>query len=180
MNTGEREFAMVVALLNVELGGGTDPKYHPNIDALGLANVDIVYDLSKGIPMPDNHADLIYSCDFIEHLDFACFLRLLLECRRVLKENGKIEFITPDVFKAVFTHKQWNDNIHHVIIGDDKVYRSNDWAGGEPFLRHRQWFSPELMFYILSHEGWKDIQITDYKKDGDWWKEPKMKVVATR
>ena len=38
-------------MLEIELGGGNDPKYHPNIDALALPNVDIVHDLCKGIPV---------------------------------------------------------------------------------------------------------------------------------
>lgn len=180
MNIAELESARGVRLLNIELGGGEIPLYHPNIDALELPNVDIVHDLSTGIPMPDNHADLIYSCDFIEHLQFPAFINLLSECQRILKDGGKIEFITPDTLKAVFTHRNWNNNIHHVIVGDDATFRSNNWGSGELHLRHKMWFTPELIGYILATEGWKGIKITDYKKDGDWWREPKMRVEATK
>ncbi len=39
--------------MRIELGGGGNPRYHPNIDAVAGSGVDIVHDLTKGIPLSD-------------------------------------------------------------------------------------------------------------------------------
>ena len=180
MSIDGKDFVRGVPLLNIELGGGNYPLYHPNIDLALSPTVDIAHDLTQGIPLPDNYADLIFSRDFIEHLSFPKFIFLLTDCKRVLRNEGRIEFITPDVEKALFTHSWWNEYTHHVVIGDDSVFRSGHWDSGNSCLRHRIWFSPELMRYILEKENWQVVSIEDYKKDDDWWKEPKMRVIATK
>jgi len=154
---------------HIELGGGPNPNYHPNFDIIDHSGVDVKCDLSKGIPLGDGEVKYIYSIDFIEHLWFEDFLNLLKECKRVLIDEGKIEFITPDCKRTVKVWNDWNEYIMHIFIGA--------WAGEGP-MRHKQWQTPELMRYILEYEGWRDIEITEFQKDSDNWREPKMRVVA--
>ena len=55
---------------------------------------------------------------------------------------------------------------------------------GSAHLNSLSFHSPlrdySLQFFntLLEKEGWQSITIGDFKKDHDWWKEPKMKVVA--
>ena len=160
----------------IELGGGSSPVYHPNFDAV---EGDTICDLTEGIPLPNASIEGIYSKDFIEHLTFTDFISLLGECKRVLLKGGKIEFITPDVYQTLFTWKRWNDHTHNVIIGDHDVYVI-DWDSCSLALRHKMWFTPELLRYILSKEGWSNIEISEYKKDADYWKEPKTRVIGEK
>ena len=163
----------------IELGGGANAVYRPNIDIASLPGVDIVHDIAKGIPFDDNCLDLIYSRDFIEHLTFTEFIYVLGECKRVLCEEGKIEFIVPDVYKALFTWTKWNEHTHHMVIGDHNVLVT-DWDSCSLALRHKMWFTPELLRYILDKEGWVNIEISEYKKDAEFWREPKTRVVAEK
>jgi len=158
-------------MLKVELGGGPNPVYHPNIDILEHPAVDCVQDVTKGIPLPDGSAELIFSRDFIEHITFYQFLCLLEECWRVLVEGGRIEFITPDIQRTEETWNEWNEHVTHMYIGE--------WNRGEA-MRHKMWFSVDLMRYILENGEWNDIEVTDYIGDADHWKEPKMRVVAVK
>ena len=68
-------------------------------------NVDIVpqhpsvlrADISRAIPFPDRHFDVVYHSHVIEHLRVDDVDRFLRECRRVLKPGGIIRVATPDL-----------------------------------------------------------------------------------
>jgi len=62
------------------------------IDKTKFEGVDIVYDLEKGIPYPDNSVDGIYSGQYIEHCNN--FIQLMEEIWRVCKPGAKVELIT--------------------------------------------------------------------------------------
>lgn len=159
-------------MLKVELGGGEHPIYHPNIDICPYPQVDIVHDLIKGIPLPDESASLIFSQDFAEHLLFLDFLNLLKECKRVLIDGGMIDFIIPDINKTLETYTEYNNHVHHMLVGE--------WYKDKPEIRHKMWFTPELMEYILTKEGWRYIKWEYSMLDADWWKEPKFRTVAIK
>jgi predicted SAM-dependent methyltransferase len=50
-----------------------------NIDVDESVKTDIHYDLSKGIPFPDNSADYIFNEHFIEHLSYEEGLEFMKE-----------------------------------------------------------------------------------------------------
>lgn len=157
----------------IELGGGVTVMCHPNLDVIDAATVDIKCDLSNGvIPLDDNSVNKIVSRDFVEHLYFTDFINLLHECKRILKDGGSIDFITPDVDRALLTYSEWNEHVKHCVAGA--------WHDDNVFMRHKQWWTPPLMLYILGKEGWRDAKWEYYKKDPDWWKEPKFRVTAIK
>ncbi len=47
-------------------------------------------------PYPDSHFELVLACELIEHMIFDP-MHLLLECRRVLEEGGRLLLTTPNV-----------------------------------------------------------------------------------
>lgn len=54
-------------------------------------------DLLKGLPFKDNSFDVIYSSHFIEHIPKNSLNNFLNDCYRILKPNGIIRLITPDL-----------------------------------------------------------------------------------
>ena len=48
MSIDGKDFVRGVPLLNIELGGGNYPLYHPNIDLALSPTVDIAHDLTQG------------------------------------------------------------------------------------------------------------------------------------
>ena len=133
----------------IELGGGAGPKYHPNFDAMPGPDVDVIYDLRKGIPLPDSSVGEIYSGDFYEHLTFEEGLALLKQCKRVLKPGGFISFVIPDIVGNVRVHPELDPTIQSLLYGTRR----------HSFDVHKMWYTPELMRYILVHEGWEVIDI---------------------
>lgn len=64
------------------------------VDTLDSKNTDLFHDCNKPLPFEDNSIDTIISCNLIEHLENP--LNFLKECRRIIKEDGKIIIITPN------------------------------------------------------------------------------------
>ena len=87
----------------INLGGGnTKIDGYTNIDILALPNVDIVYDLSKGIPLEDNSVDEVYTAHFLEHLDDTVFM--MTEIYRVCHANALVRIKVP-YFKSIGAFK---------------------------------------------------------------------------
>lgn len=82
--------------IKIYLGAGSDRKPgFVHLDAYPFPGIDVVCDVSKGLPFPDNSADYIFSQDFLEHTDPMGKVALMNEIWRVLKPNGFMDHIVP-------------------------------------------------------------------------------------
>jgi predicted SAM-dependent methyltransferase len=54
-------------------------------------------DARRTFPFANNHFDYVFSEHVIEHLHYSDGLKMLRECRRILKETGRIRISTPDL-----------------------------------------------------------------------------------
>ncbi len=80
--------------LKINLGGGPNKKEgFLNIDRLSIPEVDVVADLSEGIPLSDNSVDEVLALSILEHLDDTCFV--MEEIYRVCAKNAKITITVP-------------------------------------------------------------------------------------
>jgi SAM-dependent methyltransferase len=85
-------------LVLCNLGCGT--RRHPdwiNLDFRGDGEAVIGWDLRTGLPFPDRSCDAAYSSHAIEHFDRDGARRFLAECRRVLKPDGILRLVAPDL-----------------------------------------------------------------------------------
>ncbi len=57
----------------------------------------IKINLLRPFPFPDNTFDVIYHSQFIEHLPHEKALAFMRECYRILKPNGVLRVVTPDL-----------------------------------------------------------------------------------
>lgn len=79
----------------LNIGSGSNPmKGYINIDNRDLGD-NMVWNISNGIPFPDNSAEHIYSSHFIEHLTDADSIEFLREALRVLKPKAKLTVVCP-------------------------------------------------------------------------------------
>ncbi len=68
-----------------------------NLDKMkDLAPPEIICDMSKSIPLPDNSCDLIFSRHTLEHLTYVQLVNHLLLCNRIIKDDGYIRMCLPD------------------------------------------------------------------------------------
>jgi len=83
--------------LRIQLGCGYRPrKGWINVDCARGSEVEVVWDLTKGLPFPDSCCTAVFSEHLIEHLSREDAGRLLAECCRVLQERGVLRLSTPD------------------------------------------------------------------------------------
>lgn len=98
---------------NIYLELGSGPKKGrgawTTVDERGA---DICYDLRKGLPLPDNTVDKIYSSHMLEHIPFPQLKEFIVECHRVLKPGGELSICVPDAslyIKAYIEKKNFRD-----------------------------------------------------------------------
>jgi predicted SAM-dependent methyltransferase len=79
----------------LELGSG--PKKGNNgWTTIDFSGADISHDLRKGIPLPDNSVDRIYTSHVFEHISFNDLISFINECYRVLKREGELSVCVPN------------------------------------------------------------------------------------
>src|SRR5258708_5049378 len=83
--------------LCVNLGCGYRPlKDWINVDHARGPEVQVVWDLRRGLPFQDESCSAIFSEHLIEHVPRDDAERLLAECHRVLASGGVLRLSTPD------------------------------------------------------------------------------------
>lgn len=81
----------------VHLGaGGHRLRGWINVD-LATDVADVLADFSAALPFRSASIDLLHSEDLLEHLDGDVGKRFLAECHRVLRPNGVMRLLTPDL-----------------------------------------------------------------------------------
>lgn len=79
----------------LDVGCGDQKQYPDNIgvDVRRAHDVDLVADLTDGIPLADRSVDRVYAVHVLEHL--IDFLPLVDECHRVLRPGGLLHVLSP-------------------------------------------------------------------------------------
>jgi predicted SAM-dependent methyltransferase len=75
-----------------------------NINFDSNSNEVMKWDLTKGIPFPDNFFDVVYHSHLLEHFTRATAKNFLLECSRVLRPQGVLRVVVPDLEQIVHTY----------------------------------------------------------------------------
>jgi predicted SAM-dependent methyltransferase len=86
--------------LCVNIGCGSRPlPGWINLDAARGDQIDVVWDLRRGLPFPDESCTAIFGEHVIEHIPKEGAEFLLRECHRALRSGGVVRLSTPDAAK---------------------------------------------------------------------------------
>lgn len=91
-----------VAMIKLNLGSGPfrlDGWINVDLDA--ATRPDLIVDLSRDLPFATASIDYIFSEDFIAALTLDGFRHFLAESRRILKPQGAMRVLTPDLARLV-------------------------------------------------------------------------------
>jgi SAM-dependent methyltransferase len=136
----------------LEIGGGDNPKYRPNMDIRSGSQIDIVADLNKPFPLQDASYSHVYSAFMIEHLSWRSIPLFLSEVYRILEPNGTCLFITANLLeqcrKIVIAPELTEDMVCMLFGGQD--YPENT---------HRCGFSPAYAFRVFRIAGFSGISV---------------------
>ena len=129
---GKSEWLLGNRKLN--LGSGKKPKTGwVNMDMLECA--DVVADITKGIPFPDNEFDVVFSEDFMEHLPPEKKVFVINEIWRVLKSGGVMEHVIPNAgsrndFGSPSHLSHWNlQQFEHFDVDSYRYNLDRDYEG---------------------------------------------------
>lgn len=110
------------------LNVGCGNSYHKdwvNIDIKSSSPLVREFDIRKGLPYESNHFEAVYASHVLEHMTLQEAENLISEMRRVLKENGIIRIVVPDLEQIIREYMKWLDLLDE---SEEKIYQENyDW-----------------------------------------------------
>ena len=132
-----------------------------NIDISGIA--DVVTDLRKPLPYPDNSALYIFNEHFIEHLTLEEAYHFLRECYRTLIPKGVLRITTPDLKYLVdcYLSKQtstWED------VGWTPKTPCQMVNEGITLWGHKFLYDQEELESLLRSAGFSNIAIRSWRR----------------
>ena len=110
-------------LLNVGCGSVFHPQW-VNLDAVPAAPEVVAHDLRRKLPFADATFDAVYASHVLEHLTPDAGMKLLNECRRVLKPGGVARAVVPDLETIVRLYLQ---SLEGALAGDSEAHERYDW-----------------------------------------------------
>lgn len=136
----------------VELGGGENPRYRPNVDIRRLPTVDVIADFEKPLPLPSDEFDLVYSAYTIEHISWRRVKQFISEIYRILKPGGRAEIITANLLeqcRLIANSREWDEKFSCMIFGDQDY----------PENVHKCGFSPEYAARLFREAGFSRVEV---------------------
>lgn len=142
-------------------------------------HADVVMDISKSkLPFDDNSVDAIYTSHTFEHIFPDRLPFVLSECRRVLKKNGVIRIVVPDIDIALKAYASRDMGVLKDSRNPRKldclpalpIYFLSSWfftyRAGEPriFDGHLNVFNKQALSHFLSQSGFTRISRKRYNK----------------
>jgi predicted SAM-dependent methyltransferase len=135
-----------------------------NSDIEAGPGIDVVADIRKGLPFPDNHFDYIVSIHVLPELAYRELDPALQELRRVLKPNGVLRLSLPDLDLAINAYR--SKDVDYFLIGDDEVKSLAGkmivqllWYG-----RSRSMYTWEFTKELLERTGYREVTRSAHEK----------------
>lgn len=141
---------------------------------LDLWGADLSWDLNDPLPFPDNSVAKIYSSHALEHFWYSDLIRLLRDCRRILKPRGVISVCVPDA--SIYVHGYLNaetfDRDRYLTWKPAVVPDSNarmDILNYTVYMDgvHRYMFDGENLQRVLSTAGFVSVRLREFEPELD-------------
>lgn len=136
----------------LEIGGGDQPMFHPNMDMRKLPTVDIVCDLEGRWPVADGEYEGLFGKFVIEHVSWRNMPHFVSECFRILKPGGAVMMIGPNTLEQCKEIAKLNR------IG---IEESSLLFGGQEergWNEHKAAFSPEYAIEVFKKGGFDRVE----------------------
>jgi len=133
----------------LQIGGGGNPlKGWLNTDILPNHKDVIFLDAREELPFENDSLDYIFCEHMIEHIGYQDGLKMLSECFRVLKKNGKIRIATPDlkVFLDLFSENKSDDQDQYM------EWILKNWLNRQGVNEKNPVFNINLVMHAWGHE----------------------------
>lgn len=152
--------------INLELGSG--PRKGTNgWTTIDIEFADINWDLRRGIPLPDDCVNKIYSSHFLEHMHYDELLRFLLECRRVMKAEGEFLVSVPNFRLYIDAYKEGKDFKDRDDWYQPARVDTNSAMDQLNYIiymkdQHKYMFDEVNLLNLLRKAGFSNVQLRDF------------------
>lgn len=145
-----------------------------NLDWGLTPGVDLCWDATRSLPFPDQSLDGIFTEHMLEHVPLTAGLRLLRECRRVLRPGGILRVIVPD--GRMFVDDYMNEMSVAEQPGDLEIGALPTLGLSSPMLvlnrifygyGHRCIYDFSLLREVLQHAGFAGIERCSFRVGHD-------------
>jgi predicted SAM-dependent methyltransferase len=89
-----------------------------NLDVARGDDIDIIWDLRRGLPFPDESCTALFGEHVIEHVPKEDGEKLLRECYRVLQPGGVLRLSTPDAERFIRSYAGDGEFLRHPAFPD--------------------------------------------------------------
>jgi SAM-dependent methyltransferase len=116
-------------------------------------------DIRHKLPLEDGTVDYIYCSHVLEHFKKYETLNILKECQRVLKKDGTIRIVLPDLKYFIDNYKN-AEVFNHDFFG----YEKDKQGYQNIFIRGHQWMYDEPSFKEVLKTYFDKIEIVKFRK----------------
>ena len=155
--------------LNLGSGPETGKDGWTTVDIYGA---DINHDLRKGIPLPNNCVEMIYSSHLLEHIPFQGLLKLLGECHRVIKPGGHISVCVPNAGNYIRAYMRKENFRTGQPMYEPGVVDTGSYMDQLNYVaylgdEHKYMFDEENLINLLTKCGFKDAVLREFDPEID-------------
>lgn len=156
----------------LEIGSGGKKGVNGWVTIDLISGADIIHDVRKGIPLPENSVDKIYSSHVLEHIPFKDLIILLNEMYRVLKKGGELSVSVPDasLFINSYVNKkrfQPEGGFYPPAVVDTGSFIDQINYIAYMNQEHKYLFDKENLVNTLKKIPFKKVNLRDFDKDLD-------------
>lgn len=151
----------------IELGGGANPQFHPNVDVRhcvdkdGNQTTDFTANFEEPLPISSDEWDAVFSHFALEHVSWRKIPDFLKEVLRILKPNGKAVFVIPNTeaqIQWIKDHPEGWDSKPPFESASCVLFGDQDYSDNT----HKAYFNPIIVKDLFSQVGFQDIVIRAY------------------
>ncbi|MFM6021827.1 MAG: class I SAM-dependent methyltransferase [Dolichospermum sp.] len=139
---------------------GCGDRYHPDWTNINFISTDegvIAHNLKQGIPFPDESFDVVYHSHVLEHFPKTEGERFIQECYRVLRPQGVLRVVVPDLEqitrmylhsleKASHGFEEWKQNYQWMLLEMyDQTVRNCSGGEMKSFLSRKELCNQEFV-----------------------------------
>lgn len=133
-------------------------------------NCDIFWDLSQGLPFPNESISKIYSSHFLEHLSFKEGQRFLGECLRVLVPSGTFSICVPNARLYIEAYLKSYPLDHFCKYRP--AYNNTtkiDYVNYMAYMdgHHKYMFDEDNLLFILKSLGFRNVHLREFNPELD-------------
>jgi len=136
-----------------------------NVDLDRSCKPDVVADLSQPLPFKSQTVDYIHSEDFVDQLELERAYHFFKECHRVLREDGVMRILTPDLHQFAKRYvmgdkgliQLWDEQVGVPLKTEclGELFNLGMRLGGHTFL-----YDDKTLVYVLKECGFEPRKVS--------------------